>query len=147
MHLHVLNFHKQLQSNCVLQQIYLNTTSLVAHEIVNNFTGRPDLALTYYPSKYEFYWFVSRTYAYLNRFYVRDALAKVDPRLDVVSFRISFRGRTQFGATIVQQTKRHSNGVLLAGRWWPTLRCLLDRWLQRAYTRVLIYFLYICYIH
>ena len=95
--MHLLNFHKQLQSDCVLQQIYLNTTSLIAHEIVNNFTGRPDLALTYYPSKYEFYWFVSRTYAYLNRFYVRETVAKVDPRLDMVSCGRSFRARAQFG--------------------------------------------------
>ena len=67
------------------QQIYMNTTSMIAHEIANNFTSRPDLALTYYPSKYEFYWFVSRTYAYLNRFYVRGTVSKVDPRLYVVN--------------------------------------------------------------
>lgn len=66
-----------------VEKIYLNTTSLVAHEISNNFTSRPDLALTYYPSKYEFYWFVTRTYSYLNRFYIhRMEPSNADPRLD-----------------------------------------------------------------
>lgn len=67
-----------------IEQIYLNTTALIAHEIANNLTSRPDLALTYYPSKYEFYWFVTRTYAYLNRFYIQDWAQKVDPRLDAM---------------------------------------------------------------
>jgi len=46
----------------------MNSTALVAHEIHTNLSSRPDLALTYYPSKFEFYWFVSRTFAFLNRF-------------------------------------------------------------------------------
>ncbi|KAL5014190.1 hypothetical protein ScPMuIL_008460 [Solemya velum] len=50
-----------------IQQIYLNTTMMIAHEIGNNFTARPDLALTYYPSRYECYWFIARSYALLRR--------------------------------------------------------------------------------
>ncbi|GFN84616.1 hypothetical protein PoB_001112200, partial [Plakobranchus ocellatus] len=42
-------------------QIYLNTSSLLAYEIANNLTSRPDLVLTYYPSINEFYWFVAKT--------------------------------------------------------------------------------------
>jgi hypothetical protein len=49
-----------------IAQIYLNTSSLIAFEIMNNFSGRPDLALTYYPSRLEFYWFVTRTGALLD---------------------------------------------------------------------------------
>lgn len=49
-----------------LQQIYLNTSALIAHEIKTNLTNRKDLALTYYPSEYEFYWFVSRTFSKLQ---------------------------------------------------------------------------------
>ena len=49
-----------------LQGIYLNTSSLIAWEIANNFSSRPDLALTYYPSVYNFLWFVSRTVELLN---------------------------------------------------------------------------------
>ena len=44
-----------------LQTIYENTTSLIAWMINSNFSGRPDFALTYYPSIYNFYWFTSRT--------------------------------------------------------------------------------------
>lgn len=49
-----------------IQQIYLNTSALIAHEIKTNLTNRKDLALTYYPSEYEFYWFVSRTFSKLQ---------------------------------------------------------------------------------
>lgn len=44
-----------------LQMIYDNTTDLMAWMIQRNFSSRPDLALTYYPSVYNFYWFTSRT--------------------------------------------------------------------------------------
>lgn len=44
-----------------VQMIYENTTDLLAWEINHNFTGRPDLALTYYPSVLNFYWFTART--------------------------------------------------------------------------------------
>ena len=44
-----------------VQMIYLNTTHLIAWMIRTNFSGRPDLALAYYPSIYNFYWFTART--------------------------------------------------------------------------------------
>ena len=44
-----------------LQVIYENTSSLITHMISHNFSSRPDFALTYYPSIYNFYWFTSRT--------------------------------------------------------------------------------------
>ncbi|KAK3104440.1 hypothetical protein FSP39_002073 [Pinctada imbricata] len=50
-----------------VQQIYMNTSTMIAFQIHTNFSGRPDLALTYYPSVMEFYWFVSRTYSQLKR--------------------------------------------------------------------------------
>ncbi|CAL1548907.1 unnamed protein product, partial [Lymnaea stagnalis] len=56
----------QILNDPVLAQIYLNTSSLLAFEIKTNFSDRPDLALTYYPSQIEFYWFVSRTLAILE---------------------------------------------------------------------------------
>ncbi|XP_052270678.1 uncharacterized protein LOC127871618 isoform X2 [Dreissena polymorpha] len=56
-----------------VQKIFMNTTALVAHEIKVNLSSRPDLALTYYPSKFEFYWFVTRSYAWLNRFLAQKA--------------------------------------------------------------------------
>ncbi|VDI64192.1 Hypothetical predicted protein, partial [Mytilus galloprovincialis] len=51
----------------VLQQLYLNTSTMIEFQIQTNFSGRPDLALTYYPSVFEFYWFVARTYTQLER--------------------------------------------------------------------------------
>lgn len=44
-----------------IQMIYENTTNLIAWMIQRNFSGRPDIALTYYPSVYNFYWFTSRS--------------------------------------------------------------------------------------
>lgn len=51
-----------------IQMIYENTTAVIAWEISHNFSSRPDLALTYYPSVYTFLWFTSRTLNLLNRF-------------------------------------------------------------------------------
>lgn len=51
-----------------LQIIYENTTSLITYMIQRNFSGRPDLSLTYYPSVYNFYWFTSRTFHMLQTF-------------------------------------------------------------------------------
>ena len=44
-----------------LQMIYENTTDFIAWAIEGNFSARPDLALTYYPSVFNFYWFTART--------------------------------------------------------------------------------------
>lgn len=50
-----------------INQIYLNTSSLIAFMIQTNFSSRHDLALLYYPSAFEFYWFVARTFGELQR--------------------------------------------------------------------------------
>lgn len=44
-----------------VQIIYENTTDLLAWFVERNFSGRPDLSLTYYPSVFNFYWFAART--------------------------------------------------------------------------------------
>lgn len=49
-----------------VQMIYVNTTSLLLYEMSNNFSSRPDLSLTYYPSVFNFYWFTARTMNLLN---------------------------------------------------------------------------------
>ena len=43
-----------------LQMIYENTTDLLSWQIERNFSSRPDIALTYYPSVLNFYWFTAR---------------------------------------------------------------------------------------
>ncbi|WAR15542.1 hypothetical protein MAR_005647 [Mya arenaria] len=50
-----------------LRQIYWNTSNLIASMIQTNFSSRHDLALLYYPSAIEFYWFVARTYGEITR--------------------------------------------------------------------------------
>jgi len=44
-----------------LRGIYVNVTNLLAFGISSGIVlNRTDLALTYYPSEYDFYWFVAR---------------------------------------------------------------------------------------
>lgn len=62
-----LYLSNNLYTILTFQQIYHNTTTMIAYEVEHNFTARPDLALTYYPSKYECYWFIARSYALLRR--------------------------------------------------------------------------------
>ena len=40
---------------------------MIAYMINTDFSSRHDLALLYYPSEYEFYWFVARTFGELQR--------------------------------------------------------------------------------
>jgi hypothetical protein len=50
-----------------VRQIMVNTTSLISWAIRSNIVNiRGDLALTYYPSIYCFYWFVARNAFFLN---------------------------------------------------------------------------------
>ena len=44
-----------------MQTLYQSIISMITYELQSNFSSRPDLALTYYPSKFVFYWFTSRT--------------------------------------------------------------------------------------
>lgn len=62
------NIIDDLEFDVDLQRIYLNTSSLIAHQLTFNFSSRPDLALTYYPSPHECYWFVARTLALMQRY-------------------------------------------------------------------------------
>lgn len=49
-----------------IQMIYENTTNLIAWMIHSNFSDRRDLAMPYYPSLYNFYWFTSRIFSLLQ---------------------------------------------------------------------------------
>lgn len=50
-----------------IKGMMLNVTNLLIWAIETNIVNiRPDLALTYYPSIYNFYWFVARNAKYLN---------------------------------------------------------------------------------
>ena len=41
---------------------------MISYEMSHNFSNRRDLALTYYPSKFECYWFIARTVTLLRRY-------------------------------------------------------------------------------
>jgi len=43
-----------------LSQLVSDISELLAYVIKEKISLRPDLALVYYPSKYDFFWFVSR---------------------------------------------------------------------------------------
>ena len=51
-----------------IQTLYDSTTTLLSWQIAHNFSSRPDLALTYYPSLFNFYWFTSRILNLLDSF-------------------------------------------------------------------------------
>ena len=70
--------------------MYSDIVDMLIYETSHNFTNRPDLALTYYPSKFVFYWFTSRTSQLLKAaslvgklpFYeMQNALNKLEPYL------------------------------------------------------------------
>ena len=88
------------------QMIYLNTTSLVMYEISNNFSSRPDLALTYYPSVFNFYWFTSRILNLLNS---HDQLPY--PVMQTVKRRMSSTMRGAGTNDILRRATRHNDFI------------------------------------
>uniref|UniRef100_A0A1X7VN73 Uncharacterized protein n=1 Tax=Amphimedon queenslandica TaxID=400682 RepID=A0A1X7VN73_AMPQE len=89
-----------------VQMIYLNTTSLVMYEISNNFSSRPDLALTYYPSVFNFYWFTSRILNLLNSY---DQLPY--PVMQTVKMRMSSTLRGEGTNDILRRATRHNDFI------------------------------------
>ncbi|XP_021369923.1 uncharacterized protein LOC110460987 [Mizuhopecten yessoensis] len=57
-----------------IEKIYRNTTSMLTFLIRTNFSGRPDIALTYHPSEFQLYWSVARTLSILRRHIMRHGL-------------------------------------------------------------------------
>lgn len=70
-----------------LREVMRDVTDLLVYTMEDAIYRRPDLILTYYPSKYDFYWFVARVVGLLERMqtkcddadlkYVYDQLAAV----------------------------------------------------------------------
>ena len=57
-----------------LKQMVHDTVDLIEYVIETLANKRLDLVLVYYPSKYDFYWFVSRTVSLLKRYYDKKLL-------------------------------------------------------------------------
>ena len=45
----------------ILQQVYHNSSEVLAQMVESDYFGRLDMASVYYPSRYEVEWFISRT--------------------------------------------------------------------------------------
>ena len=59
-------FQQEFLDSPEFQQLYLNTTKFITWAIQTNYSSRPDLALVYYPSVYNFLWYTSRTLFFLE---------------------------------------------------------------------------------
>ena len=71
-----------------IQMIYENTTDLLVWQIERNFSGRPDIALTYYPSVLNFYWFTARTLNLIQSYVKNDNDSLPFPVIDTVGNRL-----------------------------------------------------------
>ena len=95
-----------------VQMIYENTTNLLVWAIERNFSGRPDIALTYYPSVFNFYWFTSRTLNLLQSFKSRSGDLPF-PVMSSVMERLSKVLRTTVTNTLVKEAASDDNGETL----------------------------------
>ncbi|KAL4221094.1 hypothetical protein ACF0H5_019355 [Mactra antiquata] len=93
-----------------IQQIYLNTTSLIADMIETNFSSRHDLALLYYPSAIEFYWFVARTFGEIRRKEAKGPLPH--PVLYQVKDRLDTALHVDMTNAVLNQTHRDTDGSI-----------------------------------
>ena len=50
-----------------VRQMVRDVADMLVYVIEEVITERPDILLLYYPSRFDFYWFVARTLAYLER--------------------------------------------------------------------------------
>lgn len=72
----------EVQLNDELRQMMLDTTELLEFTVKNILAKRPTLILVYYPSKYDFYWFVARIVNLLKRRSGPAPLAEIRTRLE-----------------------------------------------------------------
>lgn len=93
-----------------IQHVYLNTTNLIASMIRTNFSSRHDLALLYYPSEIEFYWFVARTYGELLRSANKGPLPH--PILEKVMTVLDEVLHDHMTSTVLNQTRADTDGNL-----------------------------------
>lgn len=67
-----------------LKQMMFNSVEFLQFTIKQLITKRPDLILVYYPSRYDFYWFVARNVQLLKRYHERlpEDLISIQNRLE-----------------------------------------------------------------
>ncbi|XP_060587318.1 uncharacterized protein LOC132742840 [Ruditapes philippinarum] len=93
-----------------IQQIYVNTSNLIAFMIETNFSSRHDLALLYYPSAIEFYWFVARTFGEIRRKENQGPLPH--PILKQVKEKLDVSLHVHMTSAVLNQSKTDSDGSM-----------------------------------
>lgn len=94
-----------------VQMIYENTTNLLAWAVHHNFSGRPDFALTYYPSIYNFYWFTSRSLNLLQA-YSSNGRSLPHPVLASVMATLSAALRGNVTADLLRRANTDKEGLI-----------------------------------
>ena len=113
----VNNFGSLFVDSPDLQQIYLNTTKFITWAINSNFSGRPDLAQVYYPSRYNFLWYTSRTLFLLGNELKLDSdnQSVIFKQLSELFQEVHSDLRTTFETTVTEfllaNQKKRGNGV------------------------------------
>ena len=95
-----------------IQMIYENTTDLIVWAIEQNFSGRPDIALTYYPSVFNFYWFTTRTLNLIQSYSARhDGVLPPFPVLGRVKERLLVAMRNVVTPTVLKMATQDEQGA------------------------------------
>lgn len=87
-----------------LKQMLVDTIDLIEFTIQKALQERPTLILVYYPSKYDFYWFVARIVGLLKR------QSNLDETLQEVKVRLENVMKTTASSQIVSSSKNSSSG-------------------------------------
>ncbi len=95
-----------------LQVVYENTTELITWLVERNLSSRPDLALTYYPSIFNFYWFLSRTHNLLQTYLVNINLSLPFPVMGRVMSKLSSTLRGAVTNDLLERAIEDSNGLI-----------------------------------
>lgn len=74
----------EVQLTNELKQMMLDTTELLEYTVTNILSKRPTLILVYYPSKYDFYWFIARIVGLLKRNQGPAPLDQIRTRLEAL---------------------------------------------------------------
>ena len=90
-----------------VQTLYQSIVDMITYELQSNLSSRPDLSLTYYPSKFVFYWFVSRTLQLLKS---SDGQIMY-PVMEKASRDLEILLRTNFTDTLIKSAIHDKSGL------------------------------------
>lgn len=117
-----------------IEKIYRNTSRLITWQLQTDLTKRPDLALLYYPSVLEFYWFVARSSALLERYALAGKLPHVALEDTRVMFGKALRGHVT--TRILSMATRVDSEVYYDDFMGNTDRTLFNETMNKAEDRL-----------